>query len=809
MKLYAEPNHWNEVQRRIGRVIAACLIGWSFQGSVVWASQAQQDLPQRATLSHQDDQVPPGAISLRHSTPLGELEGSPVAEVDVVNAVQRYLAAHPDLLGGLKLSQLAVYYTGSTPAFGGQPAMVYVQFAQVHDGLEVAGAYVNCSVKLVNGRSVLVSIETNVYPRLILPKTVLQGHAPIEGEAVKALGLSPGQATLKSEHRRMRYLDGRWHRVRESRFTGEELQAVVDEDTGESWVEDDRVYDASGTVKGRGVLFAPLATGTNLNTLNLPSLKVTASSGAAAYTNASGLFTLPLSTAMTVTATLEGLWAKVNSVNGTNLTASAIISPSGPGTLLFNPSGSDEFSTAQVNGYYHTNFIHDWVKPRLGGVLPGLNDQTSVRVNDNGSCTAYYQQKTAYFFKSGPGTDPNGKAVNCINTAFDTIIYHEYGHYIDELAGGYTNMGLSEGWGDLLATYATGQPKIGEGFYGTASSMRRTADNVYQYAPGSTDDTHIRGQAWAGFAWHLRQKLIASLGSSQGIALAEQLVIPVFLANSPDIPSAVLQVALRDDNDGNLANGTPHMDALVEAAAQHSIPLEIVPRLRISRSKTGGWTTGNLTFIKGQRIYFWILGTHPTTPIYFHWSNSTGTDWTGPITLMNPATFTAYQTDWTDTAIVGPFPDAQGIPWAWSVGTNYKMDVRVNGLWSNQLTYTVKAPSPALYLSKSPAGPWGTNGSFSKTAKDKIYMLIAGATPNTQVLFHWSNSDGSIWYPMQTLINPTTGRAYETDDFGQVIAGPFPNGTIGVGDWPLGTSYKIEVVVDGSVSAQRGYSVLQ
>lgn len=785
--------------------LAAVLLGGSLPGGAAWA--AHDSAGRHAVLTQDDRETAPAAAAVRRHGPLAALDGAPRAEADVAKAVQRYLAAHRDAIGGLPISELAIRGMFSTQAVESQPGMVYVQFMQVHEGLEVAETHVNCSATLLKDRTVLSSIEADVYPSLALPPAASRNAVELAREAASVVGVPPDRAVSQHEERRIRFIDGRWRRVREHRFPDDTRHAVVDEATGESWAQDDRVYDGTGTVKSRAVRFAPLATGSNLDTLSLPAVKVSASTGATTYTNATGVFTLPITTSTGVTTLLDGLWARVNTVNGTNLTANATISPSGSGTLLLNPTGADELATAQANGYYHTNFIHDWIRPRLSGTLPGLDTQLTVRVNNIGSCIAYYQAKTSYFFKAGLGTDPNGQAATCINTAFDTVIYHEYGHFVDELAGGYGDMGLSEGWGDVLATFASNQPKIGEGFYGTASSFRRTADNTYQYAPGSTEETHVRGQAWAGFAWHLRQKLIALLGASQGVALAEQLVIPVFLANPADIPSAVFQVALRDDPDGNLANGTPHMDALVEAAAQHRIPLEIVPRLRISKSNAGGWTTSHLTFVKGQRIYLRILGAHSTTPIYFHWSDATGTSWTGPLTLMNPATFAAYQTDWTDTAIVGPFPDAKGIPWTWKIGTDYKIDIRVHGLWSNQLTYTVKAPSPMLYLSKSPAGPWGTTGSFSKAAKDKFYLFVTGATPNTQVLFHWSNSTGSTWYPAQTLINPTTGRPYETNGSGQVVVGPFPNGTTGVGDWPVGTGYKMEVTVDGSVSSRLGYTI--
>jgi len=136
--------------------------------------------------------------------------------------------------------------------------------------------------------------------------------------------------------------------------------------------------------------------------------------------------------------------------------------------------------------------------------------------------------------------------------------------------------GLSEGWGDVLASLASDQPLLGEGFRGSGTIVR-TADNNFQYPASGIDAIHNLGQAWAGFTWHLRENLINSLGSSNGKNMTNDLVIPVFLANSPDIPSALTQVLLRDDNDGNLFNGVPHKDEILRAANRHSLPP--IPRL--------------------------------------------------------------------------------------------------------------------------------------------------------------------------------------------------------------------------------------
>ncbi|MDP2939726.1 MAG: hypothetical protein Q8O13_06600 [Candidatus Omnitrophota bacterium] len=509
--------------------------------------------------------------------PMIEL-GPKASEEEVVEAIKDYLLSHPELLGGLEPAQdLKFTYSASASS------MVYVQFVQQipTEELEVYGTYVHFSVKKLADRNVIMASYINLYPRVknLLPLQKVQALTTLQDKARQALGINQIRATPIKENSLIRYLDGKWLRVYEANFAESEFTAVINADTGETLGRrDDRHYAVTGYIRGRGILFDPIVTGENLPTLNLKDLKVREQNGEFVYTNAQGYFIFhDIIIPNTLTATLLGRWANVSSATSPNLFVSGTVTPGTPLTLLFNPSGAAEDPTAQVNGYYHTTSIHDWVKQRLSNSLPGIDIPLPVNVNINATCNANYNGFSINFFKSG-----NDGYNHCINTAYDTVVYHEYGHFVDDEAGGMINGALSEGWGDVLSVYATGQPLVGEGFYGPGTFVR-TADNAYQYPPDGSGEVHDVGQAWAGFAWHLRENLMASLGAAQGIAVAEQLVIPVLLANSPDIPAAVFEVVLQDDDDANPANGTPHLQEIVNAAQQHSLyPFLNLTSVRIS-----------------------------------------------------------------------------------------------------------------------------------------------------------------------------------------------------------------------------------
>ncbi|MBK9032338.1 MAG: lamin tail domain-containing protein [Myxococcales bacterium] len=122
----------------------------------------------------------------------------------------------------------------------------------------------------------------------------------------------------------------------------------------------------------------------------------------------------------------------------------------------------------------------------------------------------------------------------------------------------------------MLACLEFQGPVVGGDLF-DGDRMIRTCDNSYRYPAGGTDEVHALGQAWAGFVWHARANLIAAEGETAGDARARALVLPSLPSNAPRIPEAVREVFLRDDDDGDLGNGTPHWDLLYAAAERHGL----------------------------------------------------------------------------------------------------------------------------------------------------------------------------------------------------------------------------------------------
>jgi len=188
-------------------------------------------------------------------------------------------------------------------------------------------------------------------------------------------------------------------------------------------------------------------------------------------------------------------------------------------------------------------------------------DTINVRVNVASSCNATYGSRQINFYHA---------AGSCPNTAYSTVVQHEWGHGIDDAYGGITQTeGLSEGWGDIFGIYNTDQPRLGPDFSGPGTNVRTGLNTRTR---GSCTEVHCAGESWMGWAWDVYLGMSTKVGPIAGPAHAKRIVIPSIIANARNQTSAVMEVYLLDDNDGNLVNGTPNCDVLNAASTRRNIP---------------------------------------------------------------------------------------------------------------------------------------------------------------------------------------------------------------------------------------------
>ncbi|MBI3818547.1 MAG: hypothetical protein HY286_07645 [Planctomycetes bacterium] len=325
-------------------------------------------------------------------------------------------------------------------------------------------------------------------------------------------------------------------------------------------VEPGRYYDVKGQVTG--TLNTSLS-GIAAPTANtpIPNIKVTISGVGTATTDANGNYQIAtaLPGPFSVSAGMSGPNFNVSNNAGANISASATTALSGGfqvGNLNFNTSPTEQQTAQTTAALAHTivlNYAQSKI-PSFGGYA-----SQGVNVNLNSTCNAYFDPggNTINFYSSGGG---------CVNTAFSTVIYHEFGHGVDDYFGGIANGALSEAIGDIFSMYTTGQAINGQDFFGAGSFIRTGENNTSWPASSCGGEVHCVGETFMGFAWQAYKLLKTSLGATAGIQAAENAFLSIMPPNPSSIPNAVTQVFIDDDDDGNLNNGTPHYNDLAAAA---------------------------------------------------------------------------------------------------------------------------------------------------------------------------------------------------------------------------------------------------
>jgi hypothetical protein len=257
-----------------------------------------------------------------------------------------------------------------------------------------------------------------------------------------------------------------------------------------------------------------------------------------------------------IRAKLRGPFFVINNQSGPGLESAQSGPPVPP--INLNLSASNEDQLAQDSAFYWANFARDLAHTILG---PGELANLPVLTNINQTCNAFWNGSSLNFFKSGNG---------CPNTAYSDVVMHEYGHGIDAAKGGIIHAGYSEGFGDSIAVLATRQPCVGRDFFGAGTCLRPASDVVLW--PAASPDPHVVGRPYAGFTWELIQQLKQTFSDDEAYAIATRLALGAAAANPSDVADAVRLNFIVDDNDGNLANGTPHFRALANAADSRKIP---------------------------------------------------------------------------------------------------------------------------------------------------------------------------------------------------------------------------------------------
>lgn len=293
------------------------------------------------------------------------------------------------------------------------------------------------------------------------------------------------------------------------------------------------------------------------------------------YTDENGNldYTFPPGIPVTVNATayLEGQYSRVYIGETGNTVPSFPVSIVPGSSEITVPAGAA--SITQFSAFYHVtqqhNFMKSWIPAMTIMDFPMV---TRVDITD-GSCNAFYDGSVNFYAQGG----------GCYASAlFNDIIFHEYGHginyyFYDFKGGDFNNGSLGEGYADVWGLGHTEYPILAKGFNmgNVNSSIRRYDINPKVYPQDLTGQVHDNGEIIAGAWWDL------------GVQIGVQEMFNIFINSHDGVPmrpdgqegtlysDILFEALIADDDNGNIADGTPNSIAIIDNFALHGIFLQI------------------------------------------------------------------------------------------------------------------------------------------------------------------------------------------------------------------------------------------
>ncbi len=256
-----------------------------------------------------------------------------------------------------------------------------------------------------------------------------------------------------------------------------------------------------------------------------------------------------------VSANLHGSYVDVRNAGGPNASFVGMMRPERPYALEWTESRSTPEERDVFRAVNTTNRYVSTVFPKLAW----LEHPLVANVNHPRTCNAYWNGSSINFFVAGRGCNNSGRI-------FD-VVAHEWGHGLDSNApGGAKDGALGEFIGDLISFVQTQSPLLGPGFYTDGKPVRDLEDPKFECYDPKKREVHDAGQLLGTVVWDIFLDL-QQVGVT-GERLKRLMIRPVAIAQTrAQWYGAMLAV---DDDDGNLANGTPNECLIYNQFKAHS-----------------------------------------------------------------------------------------------------------------------------------------------------------------------------------------------------------------------------------------------
>ena len=634
---------------------------------------------------------------------------------------------------------------------------------------------------------------------------------------------------------------------------------VVDATTGRVLFEEEQVcnVDITGMVQG----YATTGWGADACAAEVPAPMPYATisyPGGSVYANLLGAFTVPNagtgSLALTSNLAAAGRYFKVTNIAGTASTLTNTVASGGNTSFMHNSTNATEQERSQVNAYNHSNVVRDFILAANPN-YPTVSTQEGasafqINVNLASTCNAYYDGPSINFYLAGGG---------CNNTAFSTVVHHEYGHHM-VATGGSGQGAYGEGLGDVVGALISETSQLALGFQTCASGIRN-ASNACQYSSTGCSscgsEIHACGQLISGCVWNTRLNLAATEPVNFRTIIRNLSVNSVLLHTGTTIASDItLDFLTLDDNNADINDGTPHYTEINSGFTGHGLPGPAVQPIKFNFPAGLPATAApdaavtlsvQVAPLGGQpqpntgRIY-WRTGTGAfqsaamtqTTPNNYTASLSLGAcgtsvnyyfeaKTTANITVYSPSNApTSFHTVAAGFGEVSTLDDKLEIASGWTVGATG--DAATAGVWTRVDPIGTAAqpesdhsdPGAMCYVTGqgSVGGTLGEqdidggattlttptfNGTLAANAAVSYwrwYSNDTGSTPNTDsMLIQISNNNGTSWVTLETVTENLNAWTYKSFRIADFVP---PTATMKVKFVPsdLGTGSLVEAGVD-------------
>ncbi len=295
----------------------------------------------------------------------------------------------------------------------------------------------------------------------------------------------------------------------------------------------------------------------------LPNIEVSIS-GTTFNADEDGVLDVTANPGTSATVRLMGPWSRIYT-NGTTPQQTVTLEN---GTMVFGGGNIRERSA-----YASVQRIHKHLKTWL----PAFDDmdfQIPTNIDVAGECNAFYDGESINFYNIGGGC-------NATSLVHD-VVYHEYAHgindvYYQSIGGAFINGAMNEGYADFWAISLTDNPVLAIGFYtDNEEGIRIYNEEPKVYPIDLLGQVHNDGEIIMGAWWRSHQLMGANWPLTMSLFLEAYNGLQAMNTNGNEgvaYTDVLIDALQADDDDGDITNGTPNGNAIVEGFYIHGITL--------------------------------------------------------------------------------------------------------------------------------------------------------------------------------------------------------------------------------------------